>query len=137
MESKSGTMFPSLKYVNAPEAIEWLCKVLGFEKKLVVPGPDNTIAHAQLTLGTGMVMLGSMDNNEYGKYIKPPQLLDGINTQTSYIYIKNINAHYAKAKSAGANIIIDLREEEYGGKLYLCKDPEGYLWSIGSYDPYS
>src|SRR5450432_1008129 len=53
-------VIPALRYRDAPAAIEWLCRVIGFEKHLVVPGPDNTIAHAQLALGGGMLMLGSV-----------------------------------------------------------------------------
>ena len=137
MNTTSGTMFPSLKYLDAPAAIEWLCSTLKFERKLVVPGPDNTIAHAQLTLGSGMIMLGSQDEGEYGKHIKPPSQIENINTQTTYIYISDIDDHYENATSNGANIILPLREEEYGGKHYMCSDPEGYLWSFGSYDPFS
>ena len=53
------TVIPCLRYRNAPAAIEWLCSVFGFEKHLVVPNDDGTIAHAQLSFGNGMVMLGS------------------------------------------------------------------------------
>ena len=137
MKSDNGTMFPSLKYSDASAAIDWLCKVLQFEKKLVVPGPADTIAHAQLTLGSGMIMLGSQDDSEYGKHIRSPKFLNNINTQTTYIYIDKIDQHFENAKSQDAEIIIALREEPYGGKHYMCRDPEGHLWSFGSYDPLS
>ncbi len=130
-------MFPALKYQDAAAAIKWLCDVLGFQKKLVVPGENGFIAHAQLTLGSGMIMLGSENNNEFGLHVKPPKSLNNINTQVPYIYIDNIDEHYENALNSGADIVIALREEEYGGKHYLCRDPEGFLWSIGSYDPYS
>ncbi|MGH9859018.1 MAG: VOC family protein, partial [Candidatus Acidiferrales bacterium] len=54
------TVIPCLRYQDAPAAIEWLCRVFGFEKHLVVPNPDGTIAHAQLSFGNGMIMLGSV-----------------------------------------------------------------------------
>ena len=70
--------------------------MLGFEAHLIVPGEaDGIVAHAQLTLGNGMIML-----------------------------------------AAGALIVMDLAEQDYGGKLYACRDPEGQLWNIGSYDPW-
>jgi len=53
-------IIPSMRYRNTPAAIEWLCKAFGFEKHLVVPGEDGTIAHAQLTLGNGMIMVSSV-----------------------------------------------------------------------------
>lgn len=135
MKTPSGTMIPALKYADAPAAIEWLCRVLGFEKKLVVPGENNTIIHAQLQLGAGLIMLGNSSDDEYGKHIKTPNEINGVNTQTPFVYIEEIEAHYNNAVEQNADILIPLREEEYGGKYYLCKDPEGYLWSIGSYDP--
>lgn len=135
MKTESGTMFPALQYNDAIAAIEWLCLVLGFEKKLVVPGVNNTVIHAQLKLGAGLIMLGNSSDDAYGKHIKTPMELNGVNTQSPFIYIEEIEAHYQEAVAQGAEILIPLREEEYGGKYYLCKDPEGYLWSIGSYDP--
>lgn len=136
MPSQNGTMFPGLRYKDAASAIEWLCNVLGFEKKLVVPGEDGSIVHAQLNLGSGIIMLGSVNENEYGKHVKPPSMVNNVNTQVAYIYIENIDAHYETAKAGGAEMVVELREEEYGGKYYLCRDPKGFLWSIGSYDPY-
>ena len=128
-------MFPGLRYSDAASAIEWLCNVLGFEKLLVVPGENGAINHAQLKLGSGIIMIGSENNNEFGIHIRPPHKMENINTQSPYIYIENIDEHYNHAKSTGADIVMDLREEEYGGKFYLVRDPEGHLWSFGSYDP--
>lgn len=68
----TSTMISGMRYRDAPKAIEWLCDVLGFEKHLVVPNDDGTIAHAQLTFGNGMIMLGSVQENEFGKNIKQP-----------------------------------------------------------------
>jgi len=56
-ESRS-TVMPALRYRNAPAAIDWLCQVFGFERHAVHQGPDGTIAHAELKLGGGMIMLG-------------------------------------------------------------------------------
>jgi len=61
------TVIPSLRYRNAPAAIDWLCQVFGFEKQLVVPNPDGTIAHAELSFGNGMIMLGSVADTEFGR----------------------------------------------------------------------
>ncbi|NNK89502.1 MAG: glyoxalase, partial [Saprospiraceae bacterium] len=127
MSSSHGTMFPGLRYSDATTAIEWLCNTLGFKKLLVVPDEKGTIVHAQLSLGTGIIMIGSESNNEYGLHVRPPYKLENINTQSPYIYIENIEAHYNHTKSSGADIVIELREEEYGGKHYLVRDPEGHL----------
>ena len=62
----TATIIPGMRYRDAPAAIEWLCRAFGFEKGLVVPGPDGTIAHAQLKFGNGMVMLGSAGDDAFG-----------------------------------------------------------------------
>ena len=66
------TVIPTLRYRDAPAAIEWLCRAFGFEKHLVVPGDDGTIAHAQLVFGNGMIMLGSARDDEFGRLKQPP-----------------------------------------------------------------
>ena len=66
------TIMLALRYKDAPAAIEWLHNVLGFERHAVYPGPDGTIGHAELTLGGGMIMLGSQKDDEYGRGFKAP-----------------------------------------------------------------
>ena len=51
-------VIPCLRYRDAPKAIEWLCETFGFTKQMVVPGENNTVMHAQLSFGNGMIMLG-------------------------------------------------------------------------------
>ena len=59
------TIIPSLRYRNAPAAIEWLCRVFGLRKNLIVPDDSGGVAHAQLSFGDGMIMLGSVRDNEW------------------------------------------------------------------------
>lgn len=130
------TIIPCLRYRDAPAAIDWLCRSFGFEEHLIVPGPNGTIAHAQLTLGNGMIMLGSADDSEFGRFMEMPDAIGGKETQAPYVVVKEIDAHYAHAKKSGAKIVIDIRDEDYGGRFYSCRDLEGHLWSFGSYDPW-
>lgn len=130
-------MIPTMQYKNAQEAIDWLSHAFGFEAHLVVEGENNTIAHAQLTYGDSMLMLSSERESEYGKLVKSPESLNGYNTQATYMIVDNIDDHYKKAVAAGAEILIDIRDEDYGGRGYTCKDIEGYIWNFGSYDPWS
>ena len=65
----TATVIPALQYQDAPAAIDFLSKAFGFEKKAVYEGEGGTIAHAELTLGNGMVMLGSVKESEYGKLL--------------------------------------------------------------------
>ena len=130
-------IIPCLRYRDAPAAIEWLCRAFGFEQHLVVPGPDGTIAHAQLSLGNGMIMLGSVVESEFGQLMKQPEQIGDAETQTPYIVVSDADAIYSLAKAAGAKIVLDIKDEDYGGRGYSARDPEGQLWSFGSYDPWA
>ena len=133
----TSTIIPALRYHDAPTAIEWLCRAFGFEKHLVVPGENNTIAHAQLSFGNGMIMLGSVDNgSEFGKLVKTPRDFGGVGTQSPYVIVEDADKHYARAVAAGATIVMDIKDEDYGGRGYSCRDPEGHLWNFGTYDPW-
>ncbi len=136
MNQNGSVIIPTMRYKDAPAAIEWLCNAFGFETHLVVPGENGIIAHAQLRFGNAMIMLGSEIENEYGKLIKTPKNQNGINTQTPYIVVEEIDNHYNKAIANGARIVLDIKDEDYGGRGYSCKDPEGYIWNFGSYNPW-
>jgi uncharacterized glyoxalase superfamily protein PhnB len=132
------TTIITLRYRDANAAIEFLCNAFGFERHLVVPGPDNTVAHAQLTFGNGMIMLGSHPHEgEFTKWVQPPQTPDAVNTHSIYVVVTDADAHHARAKSAGARIVRPLTDEDYGGRDYSARDPEGYIWSFGTYDPWA
>ena len=130
------TVIPTLRYQDAPAAIEWLCEAFGFEKHLVVPGENGTIAHAQLVFGNGMIMLGSALDREFDKLQKPPNALGNVPSQSPYIILEDADKHYSRAVAAGAEIVMDIKDEDHGGRGYSCRDPEGHLWNFGSYDPW-
>jgi uncharacterized glyoxalase superfamily protein PhnB len=133
------TIIPALRYRDAPAAIDWLCNVFGFERQAVYANDDGVIAHAQLTLGDGMLMLGSVQkqDTEWGKQIKQPDEIGGAETQAPYLVVDNADEVYARAKAAGAKIVIEIRDEDYGGRGFVCRDLEGRLWSVGTYDPWA
>ena len=131
------TVIPGMRYRDAAAAIDWLCDAFGFERNLVVPGPNNTIMHAQLSFGNGMIMLGSVRDNDFQKLMKQPDEIGGSETQSAYLIVDDADAHYARAKAAGAEIVLDIKTEEYGGRGYTCRDLEGHVWSFGTYDPWN
>ncbi len=135
--SDKSTTIPCLRYRDAHAAIEWLCRVLGFERHLVVPDETGGIAHAQLVLGSGMIMLGSTRDNEYGLLMKRPDEVGGAQMQSSYLVVADPDAVHARAVAVGAKIAMAIKDEDYGGRGFSCCDPEGHLWSIGSYDPWA
>jgi uncharacterized glyoxalase superfamily protein PhnB len=96
-------------YRRAPEAIEWLCDVLGFARHAVYPGPDGTIMHAELTLGGGTVMLGSAKGNHW---VKQPDEIGGAETRSAYLVVPNADEVYARAKAAGAEFVQEIKDED-------------------------
>jgi uncharacterized glyoxalase superfamily protein PhnB len=126
-----------MSYRNASAAIEWLCDTFGFVKQVVYPGDDGTIMHAQLTFGNGMIMCGTKRDSEYGRHIKQPDEIGGCETQAAYVIVTDADALYQRVKAAGAEILIDIKTEDYGGRGFTCRDPEGHIWTIGTYDPWS
>ena len=136
-KSTIATVIPTMRYNDTAAAIEWLCEAFGFEKHLVVPDEGGTIIHAQLVFGNGMVMLGSASDGEFDNLQKAPSALGGAVSQSPYIIVDDADKHYARAVAAGAEIVMEIKDEDYGGRGYSCRDPEGHVWNIGSYDPWA
>ncbi|MGN6518752.1 MAG: VOC family protein [Dokdonella sp.] len=132
----TSTIIPCLRYRDAPAAIEWLCRAFGFEKHAVHAEGD-VVQHAQLVFGNGMIMLGSVANRSaWSEHIAQPDEIGGRETQCPCVIVADCDAHYARAKAAGAVIVDELEHKDYGGAGYSCRDPEGHLWWFGSYDPW-
>jgi uncharacterized glyoxalase superfamily protein PhnB len=132
------TVTLGMLYRDAPKAIEWLCNVFGFEKHAVYPGPNNTIMHAELTLQGGMVMLGSLtDDSAYrNRLFRHPDEIGGGETRYANICVEDADAVYKRAKAAGAEMIFDIEDKNYGGRGFTCRDLEGYTWNVGTYNPW-
>lgn len=131
------TIIPCLRYRDALAAIDWLCEVFGFEKQAVYTNPDGSVAHAQLTLGGGMLMIGSVvADSEWGKLICQPDDIGGDETQSPYLVVPDADQIYERALKRDAEIVIDIKFEDYGGRGFSCRDLEGRLWSVGTYDPW-
>lgn len=137
-KNTKATVIPCMRYRNAPAAIDWLCQVFGFEKQLVVPNEDGTIAHAQLSFGNGMIMLGSVlkKETEFGLLMKQPDEIGGSETQSSYLIVSDADEIYRRAKAAGGQIVIEIKDEDYGGRGFSFRDLEGHIWNVGTYDPW-
>jgi uncharacterized glyoxalase superfamily protein PhnB len=132
------TVIPALRYRDAAAAVEWLCKAFGFEKHLVVPSDDGNVVHAQLVFGNGMVMLGAgQQHGPFDEAVKPPADAGGVASQGPYIVVADADAHYERAVAAGAELVLELENADYGGRGYTCRDPEGHVWSFGTFDPWA
>ena len=124
-------VFPILSYRDARAAVDWLVQAFGFEKGAVHEDPEGTIAHAELTFGEGVVMLGNeRPQHEERGY--------GSHAGQGWIYVAvdgDIDAHHERARAAGAEIVEEPFDTDYGSRDYSARDPEGNLWSFGTYRP--
>jgi uncharacterized glyoxalase superfamily protein PhnB len=125
--STPSDLYPCLTYSDARAAIDWLCKVFGFTKRLIVDGPDNSVRHSELSLGTAVIMISSPREER----IAPT---GGQHFGLS-VYVADPDDHHRQAVAGGAKITQPLRDEEYGARGYSVQDLEGYQWYFGNYRP--
>jgi uncharacterized glyoxalase superfamily protein PhnB len=120
-------IYPVLRYRDARAAIAFLTDAFGFEERHVSEGDDGGVVHAELGHGAGVVMLGSARGD--GPFARPP------GAALTYVVVADPDAHHARARAAGAEIIQDLVDQPYGSREYGACDPEGNVWSFGTYRP--
>lgn len=120
-----------LYYDDPAAAIEWLCKAFGLEKRLIVLGPEGRIEHSELTLGNSVVMVGDAAKR---RLQSSPRRLPGSAHGLS-ITVTDPDAHFARSRSNGARITMELRDTDYGDRGYEAEDLEGHLWYFGKYRP--
>lgn len=125
-----------MRYRDVARAIDWLCAAFGFEKKAVVAGDGGAIGYAQLTFGDAMIMLEPVGDTALDGFMKQPDEIGGAETQSCYFTVPDADVHYAAARAAGALIVSDIADFENGGRGYSCRDPEGHVWTFGTYDPW-
>jgi uncharacterized glyoxalase superfamily protein PhnB len=125
--SRTPSAFPALRYTDARAAIDWLIQAFGFRKNAEFAGPGDTILHAELCFGPSVVGLSSV------AAATPDNPWSNVR-QGVYVCVKDADAHYARAQHAGAEIVMPIRDMEYGAREYTARDPEGFLWGFGTYD---
>lgn len=124
---------PFLNYDDAPAALDWLTEAFGFERTEVHEGENGKIVHAEMRFADGLIMLGSAGRNELG--MKTAKELGAVNQGIYAIVDDGIDVHYERAVAAGAEIVLPLHDTDYGSREYVVRDPEGNLWSFGTYRP--
>ena len=129
MDESTQVFYPTFRYRDARTAIDWLVETLGFEVGMVVDGEgDRAVAHAQLTLGSGMIMLGSESDSadRWGRHAGEGWV---------YVAVEDPDALHERAKAAGAEIVMAPMDTDYGSRDFALHDLEGNLWSFGTYRP--
>ncbi len=131
---KTAGLYPCLFYDDAAAAITFLEHAFGFVRRFMLTSDDGKVVHSELTFGEDVktiIMVGSIQPSE--GWISPKGL-PGVHQMLS-VWVADPDAHYARAKAAGAMIVRELKDEEYGSRGYLAKDPEGNVWNFATYRP--
>ena len=119
---------PALVYKDPRAALQFLEDAFGFEPFMIIKDSGGTILHAEMRFGDGLIMVGS----EWDARTKAPSNTSGANTQTIHVHLtEDINAHCARARNAGATIVVEPADQFYGDRTYRALDPEGHLWTFG------
>ncbi len=126
MAQEAPTLYPSMRYRDAPAAMEFLKHAFGFEEQVVYRNDDGSIGHAQMTYGPSILMLGSDRDDLYGRRAGQGWL---------YVAVDDPDAHCQRARAAGAEVMTELHDTDYGSRDYSARDPEGNIWSFGTYRP--
>ncbi|HEY7549390.1 MAG TPA: VOC family protein [Hyphomicrobiaceae bacterium] len=129
-------LIPILRYRDVPAAVTWLCRAFGMQVHRIVTDSVGAARYAELTVGSGMLMVAPIEDTVFGKLLVQPDEIGGVETQICYLRVANARAHHARAKAAGAVVIIDPEHESNNGRGYSCRDPEGHVWNFGTYDPW-
>jgi uncharacterized glyoxalase superfamily protein PhnB len=124
-------LYPALRYRNAAGMIDWLGEAFGFSVRARY-GEGDVVHHAELTFGSSIIMLGTAREDAYGKMVGAPGSGGG---NSIYVAVDDADAAYTRAKKAGAEILEELTDRDYGSREFICRDPEGNVWSLGTYWP--
>ncbi len=133
-QAMRSNIFPALRYRDPEAALDFLKRAFGCEEKDVHRDDSGTIRHAELWLGAGILMFGQWDESGWMGG-EPPRPLAG--TVSIYVVVSDPDQHFAAAQAAGAEIVRELSDMDYGSREYSARDPEGNPWSFGTYDPYA
>jgi uncharacterized glyoxalase superfamily protein PhnB len=114
-------VIPYLFYKNGRAAVDFIAKAFGFEVRTVMSGPGDAVMHAELGFGDSVVYLGTPAGQKAAG--KLPQ-----RTASVLVYVDDVDAHCARARQAGAEIVREPADQFYGDRTYTARDPEGQEW---------
>jgi uncharacterized glyoxalase superfamily protein PhnB len=135
-QTRRPTFLPLIRYRDPEKGIAWLISAFGFEVRRRATGADGSFAYAHLAFGESLIMVTRHPKADCERRSRLPTVAR-LAAQRCYFVIDDIEAHFARAKDAGADILREIKSYEHGGKHYTCRDPEGHIWSFGTYDPWN
>jgi uncharacterized glyoxalase superfamily protein PhnB len=119
-------LYPSLLYKDAKAAHRWLQEAFGFEPVALYEDDAGGVAHAEMRWGSDLVMFGTVRDDRYGERVGQGWV---------YATCDDPDALYERAKAAGAEITMELTDQEYGSRDFAVRDLEGNHWNFGTYEP--
>lgn len=125
-------IFPTFRYRDAARMIDWLCEAFAFNVHARYADDKGVVQHAELALGSSMIMLGTVRDDEYGRMVGEPGPGGG---KSVYVVVEDPDALCERARTAGAKILEEPVNRDYGSRDFICADPEGNVWSFGTYWP--
>lgn len=131
MTTSKQSIYPTFRYRDAAGMADWLQRAFGFTVNEKYMHGD-TVGHAELALGGSIIMLGETRDDAYGGMVGEPGQNGG---KSTYVAVDDIEAVYGSARKAGAEILQDLVDRDYGSREFICADPQGNVWSFGTYRP--
>ncbi|RII18555.1 Glyoxalase-like domain protein [Streptomyces sp. YIM 130001] len=127
---QSPSIVPTLLYTDAKAAIQQLTEAFGLTRAAVYENDEGQVAHAELTYGNGMVMLGSKGHG--GAF---DEASADAGPSSVYIRVDDVDAHHKRAAESGVEILMPPTDQDYGSRDYMTRDLEGNIWSFGTYAP--
>jgi uncharacterized glyoxalase superfamily protein PhnB len=126
-ETTMQTITPYLLYEDVAAALDWLTQAFGCTEGLRFTDPEGQVTHAEIRFGAAEVMLGHPGPT----YTNPRR--NGQITAFTHVYVDDVDAHFAQAKSAGAEILSVVEDKPYGDRAYDAADPEGHRWTFAQH----
>jgi uncharacterized glyoxalase superfamily protein PhnB len=123
---------PCLFYDDVAGAVDFLGGAFGFAKRFAHPGPDGKIAHAQLTLGSALVMLAPTNAPGALRPSRSPRDAGGLHASV-YLFVDDVDAHFRRAREHGAEILSEPADMFWGDRIYCALDPEGQFWCFATH----
>lgn len=128
-------VIPMISYEDGAAALDWLANAFGFRERTRWAGPDGTITHAEMEAGDGVIMLATPTPDYQGpkrhresceparKWSGVPYVIDGV-----LVYVDDVDAHFRRAREAGATILSEPEDQDFGDRHYRAEDLEGHRW---------
>lgn len=125
-------LYPTMRCQDTDAMIRWLTDIVGFTERVAYRDDSGIIHHAELAYGPSLLMIGQCRDDAYGKLVGD---LGGRRTDALYLAVDDPDALHARIKAAGGKIEMELHDTDYGSRDFACRDPDGNLWSFGTYRP--